>query len=93
MRKAKAKLVLNLARGAKNNRKGFYRYVNQEMKVKECVPHLINSAENLIAVGEEKAEVLNTFFLSLHWQPLFPQLSSAGTERWGLEEQSPSHSK
>jgi len=28
----------NLARDGKNNKKGFYRYVNQKRKVKECVP-------------------------------------------------------
>jgi len=38
VRKAKAQLELNLARDAKNNKKGFYRYVNQKKKVKESVP-------------------------------------------------------
>ncbi|GAB0209193.1 hypothetical protein GRJ2_003385000 [Grus japonensis] len=39
VRKAKAQLELNLARDAKNNKKGFYRYVSQKRKVKESVPH------------------------------------------------------
>lgn len=43
MRKTKTKLELNLARDAKNNRKGFYRYVNQKSKAKG-VPSLLNSA-------------------------------------------------
>ena len=34
VRRAKARLELNLARDAKNNKKGFYRYVNQKRKVK-----------------------------------------------------------
>jgi len=38
VRKAKAWLELNLPRGAKNNKKGFYRYVSQKRKVKESVP-------------------------------------------------------
>lgn len=38
MRKAKVKLELNLARGATNNRKDFYRYVNWKKKVKEGLP-------------------------------------------------------
>lgn len=46
MRKAKVELELNLARDAKNNRNGFYGFVNQKRKVKEGEPPLINSAEN-----------------------------------------------
>jgi len=38
VRRAKVQLELNLARDAKNNKKGFYRYVNQKRKVKESVP-------------------------------------------------------
>jgi len=37
VRRAKAQLELNLARDAKNNKKGFYRYVSQKKKVKESV--------------------------------------------------------
>jgi len=39
VRKAKAQLELNLARGAKNNKKGFYRYVSRKKMVKESIPH------------------------------------------------------
>jgi len=35
VRKAKAQLELNLARDAKNNKNGFYRYVSQKREVKE----------------------------------------------------------
>jgi len=38
VRRAKVQLELNLARDAKNNKKGFYRYVSQKRKVKESVP-------------------------------------------------------
>jgi len=38
VRKAKLQLELNLARDAKNNKKVFYRHVNQKRKVKESVP-------------------------------------------------------
>jgi len=38
VRKAKAKLELNLARNAKSDKKGFYRYVSQKRKVKESAP-------------------------------------------------------
>jgi len=38
VKRAKAQLKLNLARNAKNNKTGFYRYVNQQRKVTESVP-------------------------------------------------------
>jgi len=38
IRRAKAQLELNLKRNAKNNKKGFYRYVSQKRKVKASVP-------------------------------------------------------
>ncbi|KAJ7399577.1 hypothetical protein BTVI_114083 [Pitangus sulphuratus] len=44
VRKGKAKPEWNLRRDAKNNKKGFYKCVNQKMKVKEGVNPLISSA-------------------------------------------------
>jgi len=38
VRRARAWLELNLAKDAKNNKKSFYRCVNQKRKVKESVP-------------------------------------------------------
>jgi len=38
VRRAKARLELNLTRNAKNSKKGFYRYVSRKRKVKESVP-------------------------------------------------------
>jgi len=38
VRKAKVQLELNVASNAKNNKKGFYRYVSQKRKVRESVP-------------------------------------------------------
>jgi len=38
VRRAKARLELNLAKDAKNNKKGFNRHVTQKWKVKESVP-------------------------------------------------------
>lgn len=37
-RTVKALLELNLARDAKMSKKGFYRYLNQERKVREGIP-------------------------------------------------------
>ncbi|KAK4819764.1 hypothetical protein QYF61_011364 [Mycteria americana] len=63
VRKAKAQLELNLTRGAKNNKKGFYRYINPKRKVKESIPALMNKNGNLASTDKEKAEVLNNFLL------------------------------
>lgn len=70
VKKAEAKLELNLARNAKNNRKGFYVYINQKRKVKG-VPSLMNSAGKLHVRDEEKADVLSNFL-----QPLLPHFLS-----------------
>jgi len=61
VRRAKAQLELSLARDAKNNKKGFYRYVSQKRKVKERVPTLMSNTGKLVTMDEKKAEVLNLF--------------------------------
>ncbi|KFQ31696.1 hypothetical protein N332_00599, partial [Mesitornis unicolor] len=61
VKKAKAQLKLNLARDAMKNKEGFYRYVNQKRKVKECVPYLMSNSGELVPTDKEKAEVLNLF--------------------------------
>ncbi|KAK4811350.1 hypothetical protein QYF61_027579 [Mycteria americana] len=38
IRKAKAQMELNLARDIKSNKKGFFRYIGQQRKMKETVP-------------------------------------------------------
>jgi len=43
VRKAKARLELSLARDAKNNEKGFYRYVSQKRKVTTACSSLLLS--------------------------------------------------
>jgi len=63
VRRAKAWLELNLVRDAKNNKKGFYRYVSQMKKVKESVPPLMNKTGKLVTMDEQKAEALNFFAL------------------------------
>ena len=59
VRKAKAQLELNLARDAKKNKKGFYRYLNQNRKVQQGVPSLASDTGRLVTTDKEKAEVLN----------------------------------
>ncbi|KFQ68256.1 hypothetical protein N335_13841, partial [Phaethon lepturus] len=65
VRRAKAQLELNLARNAKNNKKGFCRYVSQKRKVKESVTPLMSKTARLVTTDEEKAEVVNSFFASV----------------------------
>lgn len=36
----------------------------------------MNMTNKPVTVDEEKTEVVNVFFACLHWQPLFPHLSS-----------------
>jgi len=61
VRKVKAWIELKLARDAKNNKKGFYRYVSQKRKVKESVPPLMSKADRLVTTDEKKDKVLKKF--------------------------------
>ena len=62
VRKAKAQLELNLARDAKKNKKGFYRYLNQKGEVQQCVPTLVSDTGRLVTTDKETVGVLNNFF-------------------------------
>ena len=62
IRKAKAQKELNLARGVKNNKKGFYRYACRRRQTKENVPPLIDEDRAVASSDMEKAEVLNKCF-------------------------------
>ncbi|KFQ24264.1 hypothetical protein N331_08672, partial [Merops nubicus] len=65
VRKARVQLELNLARDAKENKKGFYRHMNQKRQVKKSIPSLKNSSGELVTMDEEKAKVLKIFFVSV----------------------------
>ncbi|KFR07593.1 hypothetical protein N306_10821, partial [Opisthocomus hoazin] len=71
VKRAKAWLELNLARDAKNNKKGFYGYVSQKKKVKESVPPLMSKNGNLVSTDEE-TEVLNKLIASVFTGKLSP---------------------
>ncbi|KAK4833075.1 hypothetical protein QYF61_027737 [Mycteria americana] len=83
VRKVKVQLELNLARDAKNNKKGFYRYVSQKRKVKESVPQLMKRNGDLVSTDEEKAEVFNNFFSSVFSGNGYPHLSQVNGQHVG----------
>ncbi|KFP56376.1 hypothetical protein N322_05521, partial [Cariama cristata] len=75
IRKVKAWLELNFVRKAKNNQKGFFRYVSQKRKLEEIIPPLMSKTRKLVTTDEEKAEVLNNFFASVFTGNLIPHTS------------------
>lgn len=58
-------MEMYLARDTKNSNKGFYRYIGEKRKAKECVPPLRNDKEKLTTTDIEKAEILKKFFSSV----------------------------
>lgn len=75
-RKTKAEVELNLAKVMKNNKKGLFRRLDQKRQTKESVLPLINEkAEMAIGHGESWG-TQQLLCLSLHWQSVFPSLTS-----------------
>ncbi|KAK4805322.1 hypothetical protein QYF61_018185 [Mycteria americana] len=64
IRRAKVKLELNLASAVKDNKKCFYKYINNKRRAKENLHPLLDAGGNIVTKDEEKAEVLNAFFSS-----------------------------
>ncbi|KAK4832384.1 hypothetical protein QYF61_022239 [Mycteria americana] len=74
IRKAKAQLELNLAIAVRDNKKCFYKYINNKKRAKENLPPLLDVGENIATKDEEKAEGLNAFFPSVfNSQTSYPQ--------------------
>ena len=60
-----------MTRDVKNNKKGLFRYIGQQKKMKETVSALMSEMGDLATTDIKKAEVLNKCFcVSLHWQLL-----------------------
>ncbi|KAF1595969.1 UNVERIFIED_CONTAM: hypothetical protein FQV16_0016447, partial [Eudyptes robustus] len=65
MRKAKAQLECNLAAVVRDNKKCFYKYINDKKRAKENLHPLLDAGGNIVTEDEEKAEALNAFFASV----------------------------
>ena len=66
-RKAKKMFELRLSRETKNNPKAFYKYVNSKLKTRAGVANLV-TPEGTASSDTEKAQALNTFFVSVFTQ-------------------------
>ena len=60
VRKAKVQLELNLARGVKKDKKGFYRYISWKRKVQEDILSLVSGTGRLI-IRDKKSEIFYNF--------------------------------
>ncbi|CAM4599489.1 unnamed protein product [Lepidochelys kempii] len=87
IRRAKSHLELQLARDVKSNKKGFFRYVGNKKKAKECVGPLLNEGGNLVTEDVEKANVLNAFFASVFTNKVSSQTAALGITKWGRDGQ------
>jgi len=65
IRKAKAQLELRLATVVRDNKKYFYKCINNKKRAKESLHPLLDARGNIASKAEEKAEVLNAFFASV----------------------------
>ncbi|KFZ57322.1 hypothetical protein N321_09184, partial [Antrostomus carolinensis] len=64
-RKAKAHLELNLAKDVKDNKKDFFKYINNKRQTRGNVGSLLNEVGALVTGDVEKAKILNAFFTSV----------------------------
>ena len=88
MRKAKAHLEMRLAKEIKDNKKGFFKYVNSKRKTRDNVGPLLNEGGVLVTGDTEKAEILNAFFASVFVSRTLPRDSSPlaiGQRVWEME--------
>lgn len=60
--KAKVHLELNLVEKVKDNKKGYFKYINNKMKTKDNMGPLLNVGESLVTEDAKKAGLLNTSF-------------------------------
>jgi len=76
-RKAKVSLELNLAKGAKDNKKGFFKYISSKRKDREKGSLLLNGGGALLTENTEKEGLLNIVFDSIFIAKAGPQASQS----------------
>ena len=64
-----------MAKVIKDNKKGFFKYVNSKRKTRENVGPLLSEGGVLVTGDAEKAEILNAFFTSVFSEKALPQES------------------
>ncbi|KAJ7408217.1 hypothetical protein BTVI_60447 [Pitangus sulphuratus] len=82
-RKAKACLELNLSKNVKDNKKGFFKYINNKRKTKDNVGPLLSRGVTLVTEDAEKSELLNAFFASVCTDKASPRESLTQETRKG----------
>jgi len=65
IRKAKDQLELRLATVVRDNKKCFYKYINNKKRANESLHPLLDARGNIVNKVEEKTKVLNAFFVSV----------------------------
>ncbi|NXM00374.1 LIN1 transcriptase, partial [Tyrannus savana] len=80
VRDTKVQFEVKLATSVKDNKKSFYKYINNKRRGKENLHSLMDSEGNIVNRDEEKAEVLNTYFASV-----FTRKTGGPQGNWPLE--------
>lgn len=62
---AKAQLELKVTTAVKNNKKCFYKCINNKMRAKGNLHPLLHAERNIVTRDEEKPLVFNAFFASV----------------------------
>jgi len=65
IRKTKVQLELRLDTVVRDNKKCFYKYINNKKRAKENLHPLLDAGGNIAMKDKEKAEVLKVFFFSV----------------------------